>query len=429
MSGAVEGILIAQDASQRAGERQEVSPAPLPGAGRSLFVIGLGVSIIMVDGFDLQSIGFVAPEIARDWSQPIASFGPVFAAGLAGTIPGAMLAGPIARFTGVPALLALSLLLFGVGTLATTLVRDLASLAVIRFVVGLGLGAAVPLVMTIVAQNVPLRLRSTMVVVTLCGQPIGAIAGAELCARIIPAYGWQVAFLLGGVLPLLLLPLILFLPRGGETSRNPAPGARGRVRDLFGQDLRMTTLLLWATIFLTVLATYIIINWLPGILRDEGRPLEISIRAMSLFNAGAIAGAILMGIGIDRFGGFRVMPPVLLLAALSLVALDLVRGDLSLFLLACGLSGLFAGGAGAAMGGLTIALYPEAVRTTGTGWVMGVGRLGGAAGPLGVGLALAAGLDGHRLFLIAAVSIALGSLALFVLGRHRASRLAGGHAS
>src|SRR5882672_3836699 len=103
----------------------------------------LGIMMIMIDGYDLQCIGFVAPEIARAWSLDIAAFGMVFAAGLAGTIPGAMLAGPAARRFGSGAVLKMSLLVFGVGTLATAQAGNLAQLAMLRFIVGVGLGAEI----------------------------------------------------------------------------------------------------------------------------------------------------------------------------------------------------------------------------------------------------------------------------------------------
>ena len=111
--------------------------------------------IIMADGYDMQSIGFVAPEIARSWGLSLAALGPAFAAALAGAIPGAMMAGSIAMRIGRRPLLAVALLLFGGGTIGCVYAESITVLAAIRFFVGLGLGAAIPLVMSIAAQNVP----------------------------------------------------------------------------------------------------------------------------------------------------------------------------------------------------------------------------------------------------------------------------------
>lgn len=390
----------------------------------NVIVIAVSIAIIMVDGYDLQSIGFVAPEMTRAWSLPMSSFAPVFAAGLAGTIPGAMLAGPIARLVGLRASLMLALLVFGVGTLGIAATRDITPLVSLRLLIGIGLGAAVPLVMTLVAKHTAVRLRSTMVVLALCGQPIGAILGAQLCARLIPAFGWQSAFILGGALPLLLIPLLLTLPASGP-KEDPAAGAKGHIRELFEPVLMSTTLLLWLTTFLLVFATYVIVNWLPGIVRDRGFTLDASILAISLFNAGTIVGAITVGVLIDRFEAFKIMPAIALLAAASLLALDFTGGILAAFNGAALASGLFAGGASAAMGALTISLYPPVLRTTGAGWVFAVGRLGGAIGPLIIGAVLTAGLASARLFDLAALAAFFAAAALVLLGGVRRRAPAG----
>jgi AAHS family 4-hydroxybenzoate transporter-like MFS transporter len=385
----------------------------------------IGVAIIMVDGYDLQSIGFVAPEIALSWSLDIAAFGPVFSAGLAGTIPGALMAGPIARVVGQRVVLALSLVVFGGGTLATSLATDVAMLTGLRFLVGVGLGAAVPLVMSIVAENTPARFRATLITVVLCGQPVGAIVGAALCSRLIPAFGWQSAFLVGGLLPLVLLPAVLALPHArspyaGQARSQHGARSSGRLSELFGAELLSTTLLLWATAFLAVFLLYILVNWLPGVVRAEGHSLQASLLAISLFNAGGIAGAILVGALIDRFGPFRIVPSVFLLASLCIASLDLVHESQPLFLAASLLSGFAGYGGGACVGSLAILLYPPALSATGAGWVLGIGRLGAAIGPLGVGAALGAGMAPSRLFYFAASAAVLAALCLTALGSARA---------
>jgi AAHS family 4-hydroxybenzoate transporter-like MFS transporter len=155
---------------------------------------------------------------------------------------------------------------------------------------------------------------------------------------------------------------------------------------------------------------------MPGIVRDEGHSLQVSVLAIGLFNGGAIAGTLGIGFLIDRFDPFKIMPAALLGAALALASLDLARAYPPAFMTAALFSGLFAAGAGAAMGALTISLYPSALRITGAGWVMGVGRLGAAIGPLGVGAALAAGLAGPRLFDLAAIAALLAGAMLATLG-------------
>lgn len=376
----------------------------------------MAVAALMADGFDLQAIGFVAPEIARGWGLELAAFAPVFSAALAGSIVGALLAGPAATYAGERLVLALALALFGVGTLITPLSNDLRTLVQLRFVVGIGLGATVPLLMAIVAAHSPARLRATLVTIALCGQPVGAIAGAALCARFIPTYGWQFAFWLGGVLPLLLIGAVFLIPRSMATAlvgeRNGA-----HWRDLLGDRLLPTTLLLWASAFLTVFFIYIIINWLPGSLRAVGYTLETSVLAISLFNFGGIAGALLFSALMGRYPALRIVPMTFLLAAASMMVLDVARAAPTLLLAAAFLTGVSGYGGSMSMGALATVLYPPALRASGVGWMLGVGRIGAAIGPVGAGFALSLGMEIGRLFYFAAAAAAAVAICLLMLAR------------
>jgi AAHS family 4-hydroxybenzoate transporter-like MFS transporter len=387
----------------------------------------LGLAMIMIDGYDLQSIGYVAPEIARAWSLDISAFGMVFAAGLAGTIPGAMLAGPAARRFGPGAVLKISLLIFGAGTLATTQVGDLTQLAMLRFIVGVGLGAAVPIVLTSVAQNSPARFRTALVTAAGCGQPIGAILGSALCARLIPMFGWKSAFVLGGALPLLVLPGVQFLLGGGRprddlaSTRKAADRPSGRVQDLFSPEFRATTLLIWAAAGLCVCFLYVIVNWLPGIARGRGYSFESSVLVIGLFNTGTLVGALVFGALIDRFGPFKVLPAALLAGGVFLSLLDVSLNSRP-FLLATSLfSGFTGGGGGMCLAAMLVLLYPSALRTTGTGWALAIGKLGAALGPIAIAFALRAGLAKEHLFYFAGAAAAMAALCLIALAKVRAN--------
>lgn len=390
------------------------------GQPRTKAITALGVLIIMADGYDLQCVGFVAPDIAAAWSVELRALAIVFSAGLAGTIPGAILAGPLANRLGQRAAIILSLLLFGLGTLVSAWASGIASFAALRFVTGIGLGASVPLVITVVAGAAPARIRATLITLTLCGQPLGAILGAALCARLVPMFGWQAAFLLGGLLPLLLVLAVLVLPAfGADSDRGTGPGLEGRLRELFHQSLLPTTICLWVAAFLNVLILYVIVNWLPGLIRGDGRSLEQSLVAISLFNFGGIAGILLIGLLIDRFGLFRIVPSAFFLAALAVAGLDAFRGTLPILYAASLIAGVAGYGAGASIGAIAVLLYPDALRITATGWALGIGRTGAALGPLGVGAALSAGLPSALLFSVAAGGAVLVGFDMLLLGRIR----------
>jgi MFS transporter, AAHS family, 4-hydroxybenzoate transporter len=405
--------------AQQAPTSLETPAATRSRVATQFLVVSLAVFIVMVDGFDLQAIGFVAPEIARSWGVDIKSFGSVFGAALAGSMLGAMAAGSLARWLGLRAVLILSLLVFGGCTLAMAWADSLQTLATLRFVAGLGLGATVPVVMSIVAVSSSPRYRATLVAVTLCGQPVGAILGGFLCAHFIPLHGWQFAFYLGGVLPLLLIAPVLSVSTASAAAADREQAtANNRWRDLFSEQLCATTLLLWLSVFLSSLLLYIVVNWLPASLRSEGHSLQASVLAISLFNFGGIGGALMLGPLMDRYGPLKVIPPVYAIAAVCLAALDPLKSLKTWFFAAALLSGLTAYGAGMSLGPTTLLLYPPALRTLGTGWVMGVGRLGAAIGPWGAGLLMTSmGFAISRLFYVAAAAAVLVLLLLMVLAR------------
>jgi AAHS family 4-hydroxybenzoate transporter-like MFS transporter len=400
-----------------------IGPTEATGTRRAPWLATLiGVAIIMADGFDLQSIGFVAPEIARDWGLPLADFAIVFSLGLAGTIPGAMFAGSLSRMIGHRLAIMLALLLFGAASLATAAATSIVGLAILRFITGIGLGAAVPLVIVTVAGAAPVRFRATFITLILCGQPLGAILGAALCARLIPIHGWEAAFLLGGALPLLLIPAALALPEpkaSREEVRLSGDASKGMARELLRPDLKTTSIFLWITAFLNVMVLYIIVNWLPGTIRTEGHALDQSLVAISLFNFGGIGGILLMGVLIDRLGLFRIVPLAFFVGAMSIIGLDLFRFSLPALYAASLFAGVAGYGAGASIGAMAVLLYPAPLQTMATGWALAIGRIGAAAGPLAAGLALRAGLAPPHLFLIAGGAAALAGLCVLMLGRQR----------
>lgn len=188
-----------------------IDRAPFSNAQRRIvFLCGL---IAMLDGFDTQAIAFVAPVIASKWGLPVSAFGAVFGAGLAGLMLGALVFGPAADRYGRRRVTIATTALFGAFTLMTAWSDSLTTLLVLRFLTGLGLGGAMPNIIALTAEYSPARSRATMVSLMFCGFPLGAVLGGFLAARMIPALGWESTFLLGGALPLVLLPvLVAWLP-------------------------------------------------------------------------------------------------------------------------------------------------------------------------------------------------------------------------
>src|ERR1700729_4037173 len=175
------------------------------------FQIGLLLTcaaVLFLDGFDTQAIGYVAPAVAREWGLTKGALGPVFSAGLFGLMIGALLFGPLADRIGRKKIIVFSTLAFGIGALVTALVQDVNALLAIRFLTGVGLGGAMPNAIAMTSEFSPRRRRATMVMIMFCGFSVGAALGGLLAAALIPHFGWRSVFVIGGIAPLLLAPIL-----------------------------------------------------------------------------------------------------------------------------------------------------------------------------------------------------------------------------
>ena len=164
--------------------------------------------MLFLDGFDTQAIGYVAPALAKEWGLTKGALGPVFSAGLFGLMIGALVFGPLADRVGRRKIIIFSTLAFGIGALATAFVQDVNTLLAIRFLTGLGLGGAMPNAIAMTSEFNPRRRRATMVMIMFCGFSVGAALGGFLAAALIPHFGWRSVFVVGGVAPLLLVPIL-----------------------------------------------------------------------------------------------------------------------------------------------------------------------------------------------------------------------------
>lgn len=413
--------------------------------------VGLCAAVTVLDGFDTQAIAFVAPVLAKAWGLTPASFGPVFSVGLIGMMVGALVLGPVADRKGRKLAILISVALMGLFSLATIFATSIEALLVLRFLTGLGLGGAMPNVIALSAEYTPARWRSTAVGVMFCGFPLGAVAGGLLAAQIIPIYGWESVFLIGGAVPLLLLfVLVAMLPEsirflaaraGRETAvrqllERAVPDVSLTVEttfrthhmpsgswitareELFGAGRMRGTLMLWTAFFMNLLMYYFLINWLPLTLQQAGIDLSRAILFTALLNVGGIVGTIVLARAIDLAGSFRLLWVVLFTASLAIGAVGYLgaQGGLPLGV-AVFVAGFCVNGAQNNMNALAAGLYSTASRATGVGFALGVGRIGSIIGPVVGGMLLAAQMPLQTLFAIGALPALLAATAIWLVTR------------
>lgn len=404
-------------------------------------------AVLLLDGFDTQGIGYVAPELAHDWNLARGGLGPVFSAGLLGNMVGALLFGPLADRIGRKRIIVLSTAAFGLGALATVFAQDIASLILIRFLTGLGLGAALPNAIALVSEFSPNRRRATMVMAMFVGFSVGSALSGLVAAALIPIFGWRSVFLIGGIAPLLMVPFLAarlpesvrFLALSGGADIRVAklltqvapsvrfPSAmRFRVREatlvglpiahLFNGGRALATLVLWAVFFMSLLDLYLLLNWLPTVLNDLGASVSVAAVVGAMLQVGGIAGTLTLGQFIDRFS-FRALSLAFLFAAMAIAIVGFSGQSIAFAILAISCAGFFLVGGHIAAIALAATYYPTMARSTGVGWAIGVGRIGSIVGPLIGGIMLARGVDAQSLFMAAAVPALMASVAALVLAR------------
>jgi AAHS family 4-hydroxybenzoate transporter-like MFS transporter len=424
--------------------------------GRFQFwITALCALVAVLDGFDTQAIAYVAPVIAEQWHIDPAGFGPIFGAGLAGLMVGAFTLSPAADRFGRKCIIMLSIGVFGVLALLTAWASSMNELLVLRFLTGIGLGGAMPNIIALTSEYAPSRLRAMLISFMFCGFPLGSTLGGLISTQLIAAYGWPSVFVAGGLLPLLLVAVLsLALPesvrflvmRGAPEDRIrailsrldpcniPAPGSIYRSYEvqpkgfpaikLFHDGRARTTVLLWTAFFMNLLVMYFLVNWLPSLLRATGLSLQVAILSTAILNLGGVAGALVLGRMIDRL-----TPPVVLgsayLGSAVFIALVAIHSDkLWVLMPATFMSGFGVVGAQIGMNALAAGTYPTAIRATGVGWALGVGRIGSIIGPVLGGVLLGMGWSASSLVLAAALPSVVAAIAVFELRRSGRTRLA-----
>ena len=383
--------------------------------------LALCFAAVVCEGVDIQSMGLAAPRMAPALGLARDQLGPVFSASLVGLLIGAVVFGRVADRLGRKWMLIACLGLFGGFSLATAFVGDLRSLLIVRVLAGLGLGGALPNLLALSAEALSPTTRTRTVTRLTCGMPLGGAMAGLVAAK----FGWKDVFYFGAAAPLALVPLMaLAMPesRAFLATRTRPAFQEASIGDfpriLFGGGRAVSTLLLWVASFGSLLSLYVLLNWMPILLGDKGLSKSDASLVALLFNVGAVFGVLILA-GLLEGRGKRLAIGLWYLGlGVSLVALAYVGKDFTGAALAGFTTGFTLSSVPLPLYGLAPGYYEVAMRGTGVGASVAVGRFGAIVGPLLAAslLSLGAGAAGVLLAILP-ISAVAGGATLVLLGR------------
>jgi AAHS family 4-hydroxybenzoate transporter-like MFS transporter len=408
--------------------------------------------IVFVDGFDAQAMGYVAPALTAAMEISRGVLGSVISSGLVGMMVGALVSGPLADRIGRKPVLIGCALIFGVGSLLTATAQSVESLMAWRAVTGLGMGGAMPNAIALTSEYMPRRRRAGAVTMMICGFSLGAAVGGLVAASIIPRFGWPSVFIVGGVIPIAIALLSVFvLPesirflvvRGGGEPRartylsriapgevvagplSPGYDEHGHagafiVSELFTERRAFGTILIWVIYFMNLLNLYFLNSWLPTIISDAGIPVETAIRLTSLFQIGGIVGAVILGRLLDRTFSFWILAGCYGWAAAFVYSIGHAGASAALLAVTITCAGVGIIGGQNASHALSSEFYPTRIRSTGVGWALGIGRIGSIVGPVLGGLLLAQNTPMRDVFWAAVIPALLAASAAAAIAVRKA---------
>ncbi len=398
----------------------------------------------MLDGMDVMVVSYAAPAIAKLWTISPQAMGSVFSAGLLGMAIGTLLIAPRADIVGRRNIILLSALMMGITVFSTCLAQSVEQLLFFRFISGLGIGSMLASTATLASEYAPQKTKDFWVSFAMSGYPIGAVVSGLAAAQIIPAYGWQAMFQMAGVATLITVPFIFFFlsesldfllkkrPKGALDKANAILSKMNKptlselpplsintiekasVTSLLTPERKVSTLQLWLALFMAFASLYFLTTWIPKLASSAGLSMELAIYAGTVFNLGAFFGIMTQGYLSSQFGLRRTIFSFLAGTAFLMLIFGFFKGS-ALVLVLFGLIGFGVQGGFIGLYAVAARFYPTEIRSTGVGFAMSAGRIGGIAGPFVGGFLIAAGFSMTANFMVFAVPTLLAGIATFMI--------------
>ena len=406
--------------------------------------------IIIFDGYDLAVAGIALPSIMKEMAVEPTKAGFMVSSALFGMMFGAIGLGTIADRIGRRWAIVICITLFSVFTAAAGLTKDPLSFAVVRFFAGVGIGGVMPNVGAQMTEYAPKKIRATLVTLMFSGYAVGGIVAALLGKGLIETYGWQAVFFAAG-LPVLLIPFILksmpesmpFLLAKGrydelrqtasklEPSYRPAAtdqfaipaedkAESAPIRQLFSDGRGFSTVMFWIAFFTCLFMVYALSSWLTKLMAGAGYSLGSALTFVLVLNVGAIVGAVGGGWLADRFHIKLVLAAMYAVAAISITLLG-IKMPTELLFIVVGLAGASTIGTQIVANAYTGQFYPMAIRSTGLGWALGIGRSGAILAPILIGVLVSMSLPLQQNFIAIAIPAVIGMVAVLMINHSRSA--------
>ncbi len=419
------------------GESERIKPA-------QIIAISICFVIQMLDGMDVLVVAYAASQITTEWGIPGKVYGGIFAAGVFGMTVGSFLLAPFADIVGRRKTILVAIAGIAAAVVLSAFATDVTQMVVLRFVAGLGVGAAGPTLSTIAAEYSPPKYRDFVVLIIGAGYAVGAVCTGVVAAWIIPEYGWRTMFMAAGLATAIMLPLAyLLLPESLEflLKRRP-PGAlehANRILPRLGRPLlselpkvaveqrsglgvsnllapirRTSTLSCWIAFFMVYATVYLLLGWVPKLVGETGFALKQAIWAGTIYNFGGFAGIIFLGALGTRLPLLRALLAFQVASTVLMICFGILTPPLAGLLLIIGSLGFFSQAGLVGMVAVAARLYPTELRATGIGWGMGAGRFGAFLGPYIAGVLLDLFSRATILMLFSAPFILCGIAILFI---------------
>ena len=401
---------------------------------------------LIMDGFDVQAMGYAGPALVADWGIGRPALGPVFAAANFGVLVGSLLFTMLADLIGRRPVILGATLFFSVLTIATGFAQDLNQLYLLRFISGLGLGCIVPNATALVGEFSPKRSRVTLTMGITVGFTAGAAIGGFVALWLIPLFGWRSVFFVGGAVPLVIAVAMFFaLPESlqflavrrtrldvlaywlkkldpsmqidanTQFVSNEKAHAGVPIVHLFRDGRSTVTILLWIVYFMNLLNLYSLSNWIPTVFTSMGYSQNAALLAGTLLQVGGTIGTYGLAWLIARKGFVPVLVWTFVLAALSIALIGQPGLSFAAVATIVFIAGWCIVGGQPGLNTLAASYYPTALRSTGVGAGLGFGRLGAIIGPYAGGVLLAQQWTPQQLFWTAAVPAGISAVVMLVL--------------